>query len=299
MKKTLTLLSILFFIAIANAQTKSIQPFTGAKIIEDGIKYDKLEIKVKDDLLLTPDIPIGEELKIRITKPWSFVSDASGKVYPGVGFAIKSTKGAVIAYVKNIYGDKNEGVEQNYLNALSLSITLDDKMKAGDSLIILAKFYDTKNDDSLLVTLPCKVVAKGKGQKLNGWGSFSSTYGATGMYAYCTVDGFNMTKSYAKKETTENIDTIKLSIKELGKFVEKNGKVYLKTKFIVYDQSFNIMQTKTLFINEAKGLTKQQLENIKQQFILPAGFNKGIARLLIEDMNSKAKVDAVLSFIYY
>ena len=57
MKHILILLVIVFAVNHIAAQTKSIQPFTGARIIEDGIKYDELEIKINDDLLLTPDIP--------------------------------------------------------------------------------------------------------------------------------------------------------------------------------------------------------------------------------------------------
>jgi hypothetical protein len=299
MKKLFSFLVACCAISITYAQKKDIQPLTGAKILQSGIRYKDLEIKVNDKFLLTPDIPIGGELKIKITEPWSFEQDKEGNVYPGVGFTIKTIKGNTVASVKNIYGDKQEGINQNYLKSLSLSITLDDKMKVGDSIIIVAKFYDTKNEDSLLITLPCKVVAKGKGQMLDGWGSFSSTYGATGMYANCTVEDFKMIKTPSTKTIAETVDTIKLNIKELGKFIEKNGKYNIKTNFLLYDENFKVILSTPMFANEAQGVTKNQLSNIEQQFILPKGFTKGIARLLIADKNSKAKVDAVLSFIYY
>jgi len=298
MKQLCLLLTILFSAAIVYAQTKKIQPFTGAMTIENGIRYDDLEIKIKDNLLLTPDIPQNEELVIRITKPWSFIADAKGNVHPGIGFRVADKTGKILTSTENIYKNDKEGINQNYLSALSFTITLDDKMKVNDSLTIYTKFFDTKNGDSLLVILPCKVVPIGKAQTLDGWNSFSSTFGATGMYVNCKAESFEMKKTYAKLETATNVDTILLSVKTLGDFVLKNNKAFLKADYILYDKDFHVIETRPLFANAAEGLSVTELTNIKQSFILPAGFHNGIARIMITDKNGKGKLDAIFNFVY-
>jgi hypothetical protein len=280
------------------AQTKKLQPFTGAMIIESGIRYEELEIKIKDDLLSTADIPQQEDVVIRITKPWSFVTDASGKAYPGIGYTITDKKGKVLTSDHNIYKDDKTGINPNYLTALSFTIRLDQKTKLNDSLTIYTKFFDTKNNDSLLVILPCKVVAKGKAKLLDGWNRFSSTMGASGMFVHCKAERFSMKKTYSKNGVQNPVDTIKLSIDTLGNFIEKNGKVFLNALYILYDKHFNIVATQPLFENAEAGLTAAQLQGIKTHFLLPAGFSGGIARLLIEDKNGKGKLDAVLNFAY-
>ena len=298
MKQFLLLLAIVFFHENICGQVKQIQPFTGAMTIENGIRYDKLEITIDDYLLLIPDIPLNKELVIKITKPWSFTADAAGNVHPGVGFKIADNNGKIIAQTVNIYKDNKEGFDQNSLSALSLSITLDEKMKINDSITIYTKFFDEMNNDSLLVILPCRVVAKGQEKVINGWNSFSSTYGATGMFVNCKAEEFHMNKTYLNKETETSVDTILLSVKSIENFAMKNDKFFLNARYILYNKEFNIIETRPLFTDGQEGLSPTLLQNIKRYFILPAGFHRGIARILIQDENSTGKLDAVLSFAY-
>lgn len=298
MKKNLLLLVVVCISLNTWGQTKSMQPFTGAMIIENGIRYDDLEIKVNDNLLLIPDIPQNEEIVIRITKPWSFIPDAAGNIHPGVGFRIADKTGKIIAVAENIYEDDKEGFEPSYLKALSLTLTLDERMPLNDSITLYTKFFDLANNDSLLVILPCRIVAKGAAQTLNNWNSFSSTYGTTGLFVQCKVDDFDMKKTYTKEPTASSADTINLSIKTLGDFVLKNNKAFLKANFILYDNNFNVIETKDLFPDAAEGLSMNELENIKQIFILPNGFTRGIARIQCQDLNGPGKLDAILNFVY-
>ena len=61
-EKNSFLISIIFVSVAIIAQTKKIQLFTGAITIENGIRYNELEIKVNDELLRTADIPLNEKL---------------------------------------------------------------------------------------------------------------------------------------------------------------------------------------------------------------------------------------------
>ncbi len=292
------LLLLILFGGHAAGQVKQMQPFTGAMTVENGIRYDNLEIKLGGYLLLRPDIPKSEELVIRITKPWSLTADEKGNVHPGIGLKITDMKGDVFAQTANIYADNKDGFDQQSLTALSLSVVLDEKAKVNDSLIIYAKFYDEINGDSLLVVLPCRVVAKGDGKVISGWTGFSSTYGATGMFVNCKADAFRMNRSYLAKETETSVDSVILTVKSLEKFAEKDGRVFLNARYILYDKDFNIVETRPVFENGSAGLLPADLQNIERIFILPVGFHRGIARVLIQDENSTGKLDAILSFVY-
>ena len=302
MKRFFTIATtFLFCINHATAQQTDLLPLTGAMVKGTGIRYKAIEIRLNDDVMVSSDLPRKEELTVKLTDPWSLVTDASGKVYPGAGFRILDMKRKVLAEQKNIFKKDQPGIPRDYLKSLSVSVVLTDDIKSLDSVIVQAKFFDTRdNDDSVVVEMHCRVVSKGKGNTTSNWGSFSGTFIAKGAYAGLDPGRVKGVKLKAKDDAAVKTDTAFFTIEKLDGLVAKSGKMYFDSKYILYNDQFKVLDQKENIIEDSnKGIDSTGLKNIQLRYLLPPALASGFARVIIMDANSKAKLDIVLPLIKY
>ncbi len=294
-------IAFLFCHSNITAQSTDLLPLTGAMVKGTGIRYKAIEIRLNEEVMVSSDLPRKEKMTVKLTEPWSLVTDAKGNVYPGAGFRILDMKRKVLAEQKNIFKKDQPGIPRDYLKSLSVSVVLTDDIKSLDSVIVQAKFFDTKdNDDSVVVEMHCRVVPMGKGNTTTDWGSFSGTFIAKGAYAGLDPGRVKGVKLKAKTDALVKTDTAFFTIEKLDGLVAKNGKMYFDSKYILYNNQFKVLEQKQNIIEGSNnGIDSIGLKNIKLRYLLPPALASGFARVCITDANSTAKLDIVLPVIRY
>ena len=289
-------LVIILFSQMVKAQSTDLLPFTGAMVKGTGIRYKAIEIRLNDDVMASADLPRKEEMTIKLTDPWSLVADAKGLVYPGAGYRILDMKRKVLTEQKNIFSKDQPGIPRDYLKSLSVSVSITDDIKSLDSVIVQARFFDTKDNDSVLIEIPCKIVPKGKGNGVSSWGSFSGTNVAKGAYTALDPGRVKGVKLKRNSASTD-LDSALFTIEKLDGLKTQNGSVFFNSIYTLYDAQFRIMERKINCIEGSNnGVDSIGLANIRLLFFLPKGLTAGFARIVITDINGPAKLDAVLPF---
>ncbi|MES2776186.1 MAG: hypothetical protein V4722_18565 [Bacteroidota bacterium] len=295
-----TFLACIIYAGTIVAQSTDLLPFTGAMVKGTGIRYKEVEIRLDGQIMLSADLPRKEEMTVKITDPWSLVMDVKGDVYPGAGYRILDMKRKVLVEQKNIFRKDQPGIPRDYLKSLSVSITITDDIKSLDSVILQARFFDTKDNDSVLIEIPCKLVPKGKGNVTNGWGSFSGTNIAKGAYSGLEpgkVKGIRLKK---KADDPAGADTAYFTIEKLDGLKTKEGKVYFNSVYTLYDAQFKVLEQRSNIINGSdKGVDSSAQNNIQLWYVIPNELTRGFARIVITDRNSPAKLDAILPLNKY
>ncbi len=140
-----------------------IDPFTGTVFVSRGLKYDKFEIKRKDQLgyITAAEIGLDDKFTIKIFKPEGFCLNRQNDAVAGIGFIIMDTNKEVLGSIENLNQD-DQGLSYDLLESLTLTLNLTEPMKLGDKYIIKAHFFDTRSKAEVWATMPYAIASETK-----------------------------------------------------------------------------------------------------------------------------------------
>ena len=148
---------LLALVFAGNAQRTSflpkqgILPFSGAKFFQHGMGGEEIEIKLAEDIWISNRLPVNTEFEMKLIRPTGLTIAEDGNFHPGVEVLMLNTKKDTLAFVPNIFGDENEGVDAELFKSLTLSLAFNEMSKPGDTCQILTRFFDTRSANYLLV----------------------------------------------------------------------------------------------------------------------------------------------------
>ncbi|MCE3295947.1 MAG: hypothetical protein K0R65_1661 [Crocinitomicaceae bacterium] len=157
------------------AQTKMLQPWTGAVYEKSGISCEEVEMEIEGQNWISNVLPIGKELEVKIKEPKGFVVE-NGVCFPGVSILVTKLNGDTLGYAPNIF-PQEDGLDVSTLRNLSFSFALAEKVNAGDQCRLDARFFDTKSSNYLRLKMDLVLEAEDVKPVSDMSYSFSSSRG--------------------------------------------------------------------------------------------------------------------------
>jgi hypothetical protein len=286
---------IILFLSICsefNAQFYGgIFPLTGATYNREGIWGKDVEFDLDGQTWISNRLPIDKKFEIKLVEPTGLRTDKAGNYKPGIELLILSNTKDTLGYAENMLENVADTWDEFMLKNLSISLTFNSQSKPGDSLIIVARFFDFNSSNKLTIQLPVVIVAPSEELMVS-----STLYSANSYKGFDAASScFPLSGLMTVIEDTLNTKSFKIKVPEvenLNKQSFLSGKHVLK----IYDKLGNFMEeVREPVLNIEANLVKTDLSVLNIQFPLES---KTDYKNLILRYSWENKLE-VLDIIYY